>query len=324
MCTAITYKTETFCFGRTLDYEFSYGENVTITPRNFCFKFRNTNELNNHYAIIVMAHVSNGFPLYYDPMNEKRLSIAALNFVDNAVYGKPAPNKINIAQFEFIPFILGTCATVSQVKATLKDLILTDTLFSDKLPTAQLHWIIADKHDCITVEAVEEGLMVYDNPIGVLTNNPPFREQMFNLNNYINLSAAEPQNRFSDKIDLNLYSRGMGALGLPGDLSSQSRFVRAAFTKLNSPENLCDEKSISQFFHILGSVNQTLGCCRLQNNEYEISIYTSCCDTVKGVYYYTTYYNQQITAVDMHRENLDGNEVISYPLILNNQIKKQN
>jgi len=324
MCTAVTYKTKDFYFGRTLDYEFSYQEEVTVTPRNFPFAFRNGRVLRDHYALIGMAYVVDGYPLYYDAVNEKGLGMAGLNFVGNAVYGKEMPGKNNIAQFEFIPWILGRCANVKEAKDMLKNIQLTDTPFSDKLPVSSLHWMIADRDEAITVEAVAEGLRVYDNPVGVLTNNPPFDQQLLRLNDYMQLSPKEPQNRFSDALPLKAYSRGMGALGLPGDLSSQSRFVRAAFVKQNSVSGETEEESVSQFFHILESVAQQRGCCEVGDGKYEITIYTSCCNGDKGIYYYTTYENQQITAVDMHRENLDAATLVRYPLITKQQIFLQN
>jgi len=206
----------------------------------------------------------------------------------------------------------------------LEKLQLTDASFREDLPSAQLHWIIADHDRAITVEAVEGGIRVYPNPAGVLTNNPPFDEQMFQLNNFMHLSAKDPQNRFSDKLPLRCYSRGMGALGLPGDLSSQSRFVRAAFVKLNAISGASESESVSQFFHILGTVSQPRGCCQVENGDFETTIYTSCCNTDKGIYYYTTYDNHQITAVHMHRERLDDSFLVRYPLILNEQINTVN
>ena len=168
------------------------------------------------------------------------------------------------------------------------------------------------------------GLHIYDNPVGVLTNNPPFDQQMFMLNNYMNLSPKQPENKFSKDLDFNAYSRGMGALGLPGDLSSASRFAKVAFTKMNSVSGDGEEESVSQFFHILGSVDQQRGCCEVEEGKYEITIYTSCCNATKGIYYYTTYNNHQITAVDMHREKLDGDKLVRYPLITGEQINYQN
>lgn len=324
MCTAATYKTKDFYFGRTLDYEFSYGDEITVTPRNYAFDFRHTSACTSHYAIIGMAHIVGNYPLYYDAINEKGLGMAGLNFVGNAVYAKTVSGKENIAQFEFIPYILGKCANINEAKSLLASINLTDTPFSEKLPTAQLHWIIADENGCITVESMADGLHIYDNPVGVLTNNPPFETQMFMLNNYMSLSPKQPQNTFANGLALNSYSRGMGALGLPGDLSSASRFARVAFTKMNSISADSENESVSQFFHILGSVDQQRGCCEVSEGKYEITIYTSCCNTTKGIYYYTTYNNHQISAVDMRKENLDSTELMRYPLIEEQQINFQN
>ena len=324
MCTAATYCTKDFYFGRTLDYEFSYGEEITVTPRNYPFSFRYLPEKREHYAIIGMAHVEEDYPLYYDAVNEKGLGMAGLNFVGNAVYGEVREGKENVAVFELIPYILSQCENTEEARELLGKIQITDTKFKEQLPNGRLHWIIADEKEAITVESVTEGLKIYENAPGVLTNNPPFPMQMFQLNNYMQLSSRQPENLFSDQLSLETYSRGMGALGLPGDLSSASRFVRVAFTKLHARSGEGEADSVGQFFHILGSVEQTRGCCELENGKYEITIYTSCCNATKGIYYYTTYTNRQITAVDMHREKLDGTELIRYPMLEEEQIRLQN
>ncbi len=320
MCTAVTYKTKDFYFGRTLDNDFSYSEEVTVAPRNFAFKFRQAGTIETHYAIIGMAYVADGYPLYYDAMNEKGLCAAGLNFVGNAVYNEPVQGRDNIAQFELLPWVLSQCKNVDECCTLLERINITSQAFSSDLPPAQLHWIFADKNRAITVEAVKTGLKIYENPIGVLTNNPPFDEQLFSLNNYMTLSAKPPKNTLSDKLNLTAYSRGMGAIGLPGDLSSQSRFVRAAFVKLNSVSGNGEKESIGQFFHILGSVEQQRGCCITENDTHEITVYTSCCNADRGIYYYTTYSNRQITAVDMYSKNLNEKELTRYPLITSEQI----
>lgn len=324
MCTAVTYQTKNFYFGRTLDYEYSYREEVTVTPRNYPLSFREMGVLKSHYGIIGMALVVHGYPLYFDGVNEKGLAMAGLNFVGNAVYRKSIPGRENVAQFEFVPWILSQCATVEEARQRINVMNLTDTAFGPELPPAQLHWIIADRKEAVTVEAVKEGLRVYSNPVGVLTNNPPFDKQLFQLNNYRHLSSKTPKNCFSDKLSLNAYSRGLGAMGLPGDISSQSRFVRAAFVKMNSVSGESEVESVSQFFHILGAVDQQRGCCDVGGGKYEMTIYTSCCNADKGIYYYTTYDNHRISAVDMHRENLDGESLAQYPLIRTEQVYLQN
>lgn len=324
MCTAATYKTKDFYFGRTLDYEFSYGDEIVITPRNYSFSFGEKESIASHYAMIGMAHVAENYPLYYEAINEKGLGMAGLNFVGNAVYFDSVGGRDNIAQYEFIPWILCRCSTVKDAILLLDKINLTNKPFNEKLPLAQLHWIIADKNSAVTVESVAEGIKVYDNPVGVLTNNPTFDKQMFNLNNYMHLTPKAPENTFSEHLKLNSYSRGMGAIGLPGDLSSQSRFVRAAFVKMNSVSGQGEKESVSQFFHILNSVDQQRGSCVLDENKYEITIYTCCCNADKGIYYYTSYDNHQITAVDMNRENLDSSELVKYAPIHEECIFEQN
>ena len=319
MCTAITYTTKDHYFGRNLDLQFSYNETVTITPRNYIFNFRKMGALANHYAIIGMAYVADDYPLYYDATNEKGLSIAGLNFPENADYKPYAENKDNITPFELIPWILGQCTTVTEAEALLKRINLLKENFSDKLPLSPLHWIIADKVDCIVVEQTKEGLKIFGNPIGVLTNSPPFDVQLFNLNNYINLSNEEPENKFSDKISLTPYSRGMGAMGLPGDNSSMSRFVRSGFVKMNSEFPGEENNKVNQFFHILYSVHQQRGCVKV-NGKDEITNYAVCANADKGIYYFTTYENFTVHSVSMHKENLDTSNLVCYELYNENKI----
>ena len=324
MCTAITYNTKNHYFGRNLDLEYSYKETVTITPRNYEFNFREVEDIKNHYAIIGMAYVSDNFPLYYDAINEKGLGMAGLNFPKNADYKEIDENKNNIAPFEFIPYILSQCSNIEEARNLLRNINIARIDFSSELPVSPLHWIISDKEKSITVESVKEGLKIYDNPVGVLTNNPTFDMQMFNLNNYMYLSTEQPVNSFSTNLNLETYSRGMGGMGLPGDLSSASRFVKATFTKMNSKSGDSESESISQFFHILGSVYQQRGLVHMGEGKYEITIYSSCCNMDKGIYYYTTYENGQITGIDMNKENLDSSELINYDLIKGQQIFMQN
>lgn len=324
MCTSATYKTEHFYMGRTLDYEFSYGEEITVTPRGFRFDFRHDGTLSDHYAMIGMAHVADGYPLYYDAVNEKGLGMAGLNFVGNAVYSQPREGSRNVAQFEFIPWVLSQCADISQARELISTMTLTGTPFSEKLPAAQLHWIIADKSGCIVVESTEKGLQVFENKAGVLTNNPPFEQQMFMLNNYMSLSPKDPVNSFADSLELTRYSRGMGAIGLPGDLSSASRFARVAFTRNNSCSGNSVAESVGQFFHILGSVEQARGCCEVEPGKFEITIYTSCWDAQTGVYYYTTYLDRRINAVDIHRAGLSGSGLVRYPMLQQEDFNYQN
>lgn len=321
MCTASNYITDNHYFGRNFDYEISYNERVTITPRNFKFEFRKIDAMESHYAIIGIAAGIDGYPLYYDACNEKGLAIAGLNFAGNAVYREVEEDMVNITPFELIPYLLGKAASVSEARELLAEINLVNINFADELPLSPLHWMMSDENEAIVIEPMADGLKIYDNPVGVLTNNPPFDKQLFYLNNYRALSNRNPEKTFGGDFDMDEYSRGMGAIGLPGDLSSASRFAKVAFTRANSYSDSDEASSVGQFFHILGSVEQQNGCTFITDPDlYEYTIYTSCYSTSKGILYYRTYHNSQITAVDLNREDLDSNELINYLLINEEQI----
>lgn len=313
MCTAIHFTPHGKYFGRNLDLEYHYNEEVTVTPRGFDFKFKAPVRYSSRYAIIGMATSVDGYPLYYDAANEKGLSMAGLNFPGNAVYNPECQGFYNIAPFEFIPFILSQCADMTEAMDLLGKINLIDRNFNQKYPLTPLHWMIADRHRSVTVEPLKDGLKIYENKIGVLTNNPPFEFHLQNLCNYSHLSNSTPSNHFATP--LTPYSKGLGAFGLPGDGSSLSRFVRAAFHKSNAVCEHAKEAEVNQFFHILGVVEQPRGAVRCDDGTYHITVYSSCCDLETGVYYYTTYENRKITGVDLFAENLDGTEIISYSII---------
>lgn len=318
MCTAVSITERNHYFGRNLDYEMTFGEKICITPRNFTFEFTNGEKLTSHYAMIGVA-VNESMPLYFDGVNEKGLCAAGLNFPGKAHYFKPVQGKNNVASFEFIPWILSKCSNVRNAKQLLMNINITDTPFSSDIKPSPLHWIIADNKECIVLEQTKDGVKIFENKVGILTNSPQFDMQMLNLNNYMSLSSEDPKNTFSNKINLTSYSRGMGAMGLPGDNSSMSRFVRAAYVKLNSEFREDEISTVNQFFHILYSVHQQRGCVKV-GDKYEITNYSVCINADKGIYYFTTYENFSVHEVSMHSENLDSEKVICYELYISDKI----
>ena len=322
MCTAVTYRSKHCYFGRTLDHDESYQEEVAVIPRHF--PLPNAKSPTDHYAMVSMAHIADGYPLLYDGINEKGLAMAGLNFVGYACYSPPATGVRNIPAYTLISCILSECSCVAEAKSLLQSVCITNESYREDLPCPNLHWILADKTDCITVECCVDGLHIHDNPLGILTNNPPFDQQLLHLSNFRMLTEKTPASNFPGTHALPVYSNGMGAMGLPGDFSSQSRFVRAAFFCGSSVHNSKETECVTQFFHILDGVAQINGCCQLPNGRYEKTVYSSCCDCDMGIYYYTTYSNRQISAVHMHSCDLEGNEIYRYPLKLQQQIQDQN
>jgi len=315
MCTAISFLGKDHYFGRNLDLEHHWQECVAITPRNFPLAGKES-----HYALIGMATVANGYPLYFEATNEQGLSAAALNFPGNAVYHLPDPGKQNIPSYDLIGYVLARCKSCREAKALLQDSSITNQSFGENLPPTPLHWLIADREEALVLESTTEGLQLYENPVGVLANNPPFPMQMTLLANYMGLSPEAPENHLAPGVSITPYSSGMGAMGLPGDYSSPSRFARAVFVKYASHPV---QDGLSQYFHLLGAVEQPDGCVQI-GDKFQKTLYSCCCDTARGIYYYTTYGNRQITAVDMRNTDLDATSLSTFPLVTDQQIRYEN
>lgn len=324
MCTCINFKTKDNYFGRNLDLEYRFQEKVVITPINYDFKLKNGTIFKTKNAIIGMATVIDNYPLYAEASNDKGLSIAGLYFPGNAYFFDTDNNKLNLAPYELIPYFLGKYETIKELREDLLKLNITNIPFNDNLPVTELHWMISDKDECLVLEQTKDGLKVYENELGVLTNNPPFSYHQANINNYINLTSHYGENRFSDKVNLKQYGQGMGAIGLPGDNSPASRFVRATFNKLNSICGDSEEESVTQFFHILDSVSMIKGSTITMEERCDITAYSCCINIDKNIYYYKTYNNNQITAIKLTDIEKYKKELSIYNLIENQQIKYEN
>lgn len=278
MCTAIAFR---HCFGRNLDLEHTYGETVTITPRNFPLRFRTESHQPYHLAMVGMAHVADGYPLYYDAFNEAGLFMAALNFPDDTHYPGESSSRHQVAPFELIPWVLGQCATLAQVRRLLADTALIRRAFSPTLPVTPLHFLTADPSGSLVIEPVAEGLCLHENLTDVLANSPRFELQLAHL------------------------ERARATSVLPGDNSSISRFIRAADLRRDTDGG----DPITELFHLLNAVAMAHG-----HAGDAVTQYTACCDTKERTYYYTTYQNHRITAVHLRPEHLEAGNLITYPL----------
>lgn len=322
MCTAIAWNNGEFYFGRNMDLDYQFNQQVTIVPRAYSFSFKKENQIGaGHFAMIGMAMVIDNYPLFAEAVNEKGLCVAGLNF-EGYAYNSPetVSDKHNIAAYEVIPWLLAQCSNVKQAKELLTNTNIVAIAFKEDLPWPTLHWIISDKQGSIVFEFTKDGGKVFDNPFGVMTNNPTFDFHLTNLANYINCSPKYASNNFSPEIDIFPLGVGAGSYGLPGDTSTTSRFVRAVFTKINSVCNKTEEDSVAHFFHILDSVSMQKGSTITKNGVVDITIYSACVNVDRGVYYYKTYNNNQISAVNINNANLENDELIIYPLVTTQQI----
>lgn len=284
MCTSIAWKSDDFYFGRNMDIDYSFGERVVVTPRNYPFVFRKAEKNEIHYALMGMACVKDNFPLYAEAVNEKGLCMAGLNFPQNAYYPEDIRiGKENISPFELIPYLLGKCGSVKEVKRCLSSLHLVNIPFSEDLPNAPLHWHIADKYESIVLESTEEGLTAYENTVGIMTNNPTFDFHLMNLRHYTNLSPVTPS---GDSGSVHPFGKGLGAFGLPGDASSTSRFVKGAFLLKYAEKGHTEEENVSRFFRILENVSVVKGAVKTEEGREHYTTYNCCINADKGIYYY--------------------------------------
>lgn len=320
MCTAISLQGKTHFFGRNLDLEYSYPQQIAVTPHNFPFHFRCGIKLEHHHAMIGMATMAEGYPLYFEATNDVGLSMAGLSFPHYSVYQHKLFGKDNIAPYELIPWVLGQCQNTFQAKQLLQNTSVWALPFSRAYGLTPMHWIIADCEKTIVAEPLDEGLQVTDNPANILTNSPQLGYHLTHLSDYMHLQTGQSEDHWGIPSS-RAYSNAMGAMGLPGDFSSASRFVKAAFVTANTPKESTD---VSQFFHLLNAVAMPLGSVHIRDKEYEITRYSSCCDTKQGIYYYTTYHNSRIRGVSMDRCKLDGNTVETFDPLEKQDIFYQN
>ncbi len=296
MCTAISKGN---LFGRNLDLDYSIDGKVIFIPRNHPFTFLHLDKTNNHYAILGIGLLVDDYPLYFDAFNECGLAGAGLNFPDNAKFNQVQENKNNLSPYELLPYVLSHFKNADEVEAFLKTANLIDVPFSKDIPLAPLHYIFADKNRSIVLEQDKDGLHVYDNSVNVLTNNPIFP---IHLNNVKQLSKISNE-YFNDYVkSLNIIpdSVGFGSFGLPGDYSSRSRFLKAAYlTKyVNLPDD--EEKKIIVFIDMLKSLSFFRGVALSKRDEQEKTIYSSCMNLNNLSYSYRLEYSNSLRSVEIN------------------------
>lgn len=317
MCTGLTLETKEglHLFGRNMDIEYSFNQSIIFIPRNFkCSNIETNKELTTKYAILGMGTIFNEYPTFADGMNEKGLGCAGLNFPIYASYSeKPIEGKNNIPVYDFLLWILANFSSLEEVKNALKNTNIVDIPINKNTPNTTLHWIISDSTGkSIVVEQTKEKLNVFDNNVGVLTNSPTFDWHITNLNQYVSMNYNQIPNLELREQSLTALGQGTGLVGLPGDFTPASRFIRAAFLRDALLKNDKNSINLIDFFHILNNVAMVRGSIRTLAEKSDITQYTSCMCLEKGIYYYNTYENNQINAIDMNKEDLDGNQIKIY------------
>lgn len=313
MCTALTLTTteNNHLFGRNMDLEYSFNQSIIFIPRNYTVVNTVNQKTNqNKYAILGMGTMFAGYPTFADVMNEKGLAIAGLNFPKYAKFPKEqVESKINIPVYDFSLWIVSNFADLNEVKNQIDDIVLIDEPILENIPTAPLHFIITDKTgDSIIVEQTKDGFKWFKNPVGVLSNAPTFDWHLINLSQYADLQFTPNIGTTISNYKLTPHGQGDGLMGLVGDFSPASRFVRTCVLR-DATINNCKNITKQQFFHILNNVAMVDGSVITIEGHNDITQYTSCMDLDNLVYYYNTYNSMGVNVISMGKLDLNSNEI---------------
>ena len=302
MCTAIRFNER--YFGRTFDFERSFGESLVVTPRE---KMKILDS-HNRYAMMGVGVLADRVPMYFDGVNEWGLAAAALNFPKCAKYRSENETGSHIFAGNLISHMLGLCRSVDEARQMLERVAITEEGADGEPPTTPLHWIIADGRGSAVIESVESGLKIYDNPVGVLTNSPELPYHLTRLEDFSSLRAENPEK--------DMYSRGMGAIGLPGDYSSASRFVRAAFLKKQSFGEISGSSvgDLHRAFSLLDAVKVPAFAVITDEGLPAFTMYSAVIDLAEPSYYLTAASGCAIGVARLTDGLCDGRGIQSYPI----------
>ena len=314
MCTGVRFSDNegNMYFGRNLDWSFSYGETILVTPRGYQYDYvYGTEGKNEPNAVIGVGVVMADRPMYFDCANEHGLAIAGLNFPGYASFAhEPVEGTENVATFEFPLWVARNFDSVDEVEEALKNV----TLVSQVVPGQQeslLHWLIGDGTRSIVVEQMSDGMHVHHDDVDVLTNQPTFDFHMENLRNYMCVSNEMAEPTTWGKAELSAWGAGVSMHGIPGDVSSPSRFVRVAYTNTHYPQQNNESANVSRLFHTLVSVQMVEGMSKMGNGQFERTLFTSGYSGKTNTYYMNTYEDPAIRSFAMSDFDMDSSELIT-------------
>lgn len=319
-CTGITIKAQdgAVVFARTLEFASDLKSNIIVIPRGMDFVGTAPGDKSglkwkSKYGVV--GANAFGLPVTIDGLNEKGLHVGLFYFPGIPKYQqvKPADLGRAVAPWELGSYLLGTCADLKEAASAAGSVLVGDSVQKDMGFVPPVHYILTDASGkSIVLEYIDAQLKVYDNPLGVLTNSPGFEWHMTNLSNYVTLSSqnAEPVDLAGKKIAS--LGQGSGMLGLPGDFTPPSRFVRAvAFSKSAVPVATA-RQAVLQAFHILNQFDIPVGAARGVEHGQPVADYTqwtSASDLTNRRYYFRTFTNSRIRLIDLKSLNLDAKKL---------------
>lgn len=332
-CTGLQIKSKNGAFinGRTVEFDIDLHVSGLIVPRNYTFHGTLPDGKPGLSYVSKYAFVGAGMfgeEAVADGINEKGLSVGDFYFPKFAEYTSPTLDNQNkaLSPTEFSNWILSQFATVDEVKEAINSIVIVGTIPKGWSILPPFHYVVYDKTGkSIVIEPIKGKLVVYDNPIGVLTNSPTFDWHMTNLSNYLNLSPINAPNITLNGVRITPLGQGSGLHGLPGDFTPPSRFVRATvFSHAAIPAKNAED-AVFQMFHLLNQFDIPIGSVIDINNQTKIPEYTLA-TTVKDPknlnYYFRTYHDQSIKVISLKTIDVNAKEIKSYPLEGKQKVEK--
>jgi choloylglycine hydrolase len=258
--------------------------------------------------------------IFADGVNEQGLAAGIFYFPGYAGYQKVTPQdeSQSIAPWELVTWMLTNFATVEEIKAALPSIKVAAVPYGNKNDVPPLHYTARDASGgSLVIEYVDGELHTYDNPIGVITNSPTFDWHQTNLRNYVNLSTVNASPVSIDGVTLAPFGQGSGLVGLPGDFTPPSRFVRAVALSQDALPGEDAEDTVKVAFHVLDSFDIPRGAVRPpagSNEPLEYTQWTSASDLKNRKYYFHTYDDRRVRSVSLEEFNLDATEPTTFPL----------
>lgn len=324
-CTGIKLQAKdgSVVYGRTLEFGKELNSQIVVIPRNYHYDGMTPNHQQGLSWTTRYASVgTNGseLPDVIDGVNEKGLAVGLFYFPGYAEYQPvaAADYPVTIAPWQLGSWILGNFASVAEVKQHIHDIKVADVVLPAWGITPPLHYIVADKTGkSIVLEYVNGQLNVYDDPIGVLTNAPDFSWHLTNLRNYIHLSSENVNGIDVDNLKLTPTGQGSGMMGLPGDFTPPSRFIRAFVLSRYAMQTDDAITTVGQVFHILNQFDIPKGAIQQSSNghiTYNYTQWTSAADLTHSIYYIHTENDRRVRYIDLNKQDLNAKQIVYIPL----------
>lgn len=323
-CTGISFRAKDGAYvqARTIEWGDSYlPSEYVIIPRGQMLRSytpsgRNGLSFQAKYGVAGLAIIRKEF--IAEGLNEAGLSAGLFYFPRYGRYVAydPAQNERTLNDLQVVEWILARFSTVEEVKAALEGIRIVG--IDEPGTTSTVHWRIGDASGRqVVLEIIEGDAHFWENPVGVLTNSPDFSWQLTNLNNYVNLYPGGAPSRRLDSLTLKAFGAGSGFLGMPGDVTPPSRFVRAAFYKATAPQPATALQTVFQCFHILNNFDIPIGIEHPAGKVPDIpsaTQWTSVVDLTNRQVYYKTAYNNTIRCIDLKTIDFGRVSYQSHPL----------